>query len=142
MNSHSTDHRVHEAIISSVKEGTHGRVREDIHVSGRKDRRVIGMSFPEGPKIKQSVITADDRKNDDFMRFLLKKDLLLSRLTNFSENFLIWKTSFRSIMEELCVNPFEELDLLVKWLGPESSKYAQTIRTAYASQPERGLQCV
>ena len=81
----------------------------------------------------------------DFMRFLLKKDLLLSRLTNFNdrpEHYLIWKTSFKSIMIELNVTPFEELDLLVKWLGPESLKQAVAIRAAYATRPDRGLACI
>ena len=41
---------------------------------------------------------------------------------------------------ELGVTPFEEIDLLVKWLGPESSKSAKSIRAANAHDPPRGLQ--
>ncbi|CAG2233229.1 unnamed protein product [Mytilus edulis] len=66
----------------------------------------------------------------DLTRFLLKKDLLLSRLTVFNdkpESFCSWKACFKRIMSELEVNPSEELDLLVKYLGPESSSYAHSI---------------
>ena len=41
---------------------------------------------------------------------------------------------------ELGVTPFEEIDLLVKWLGPESSKSAKSIRAANAHDLPRGLQ--
>ena len=36
----------------------------------------------------------------------------------------------------------EELDLLVKWLGPESSKHARSLRAANAQEPTRGLERV
>lgn len=35
--------------------------------------------------------------------------------------------------------PLEESDLLVKWLGPESSKFAQSIRTSNIGNPSRAL---
>lgn len=82
---------------------------------------------------------------NEITKFLLKKDLLLSRLSSFNdrpESYAIWKTSFKSIMIELSVSPFEELDLLVKWLGPESKKFAMSIRASNPTQPKRGLECI
>ena len=79
----------------------------------------------------------------EFTRFLLKKELLLSRLTSFNdrpEAYAVWKASFKSIMKELNVTPFEEMDLLVKWLGPESSRNALSIRMSNPNDPARGLQ--
>ena len=79
---------------------------------------------------------------NEFAKFLLKKDLLLSRLTAFSDRpevYAVWKNSFRGIMLELNCSPTEELDLLVKWLGTESKKYASSIRASNANQPARGL---
>ena len=35
--------------------------------------------------------------------------------------------------------PFEEMDLLVKFLGPESSQFAASIRAANTAYPDRGL---
>ena len=63
-------------------------------------------------------------------QFLLKKDLLLSRFVPFSdrpETYIAWKASFTSIVRELNVTSFEEMDLLVKWLGPESKRFASSI---------------
>ena len=76
--------------------------------------------------------------------FLLKKNgLLLSRLSHFNdkpESFAVWKASFKNIMKELSVTPFEDMDLLVKWLGPDSSKHALSIRSSNADNPSKGLQ--
>ncbi|MES9882937.1 MAG: hypothetical protein ABW185_18875 [Sedimenticola sp.] len=80
--------------------------------------------------------------NVELNRYLFKKDLLLSRLTHFNdkpENYMIWRSSFTSVMTELRVSPSEELDLLVKWLGNESTKYAISIRASNANNPEVAL---
>ena len=61
----------------------------------------------------------------DFTKYIMEKDILLSRLTQFNdkpENYFMWKTSFKSIVKELGVTFTEELDLLCRWLGPESSR--------------------
>lgn len=87
--------------------------------------------------------TGNSTMANDLTKFLLKKDLLLSRLSYFTdhpESYAVWKTSFKGIVEELGCTPVEELDLLVKWLGPESKKYAMSIRTSNANCPSRGLQ--
>ncbi|XP_052688921.1 uncharacterized protein LOC128167316 [Crassostrea angulata] len=78
----------------------------------------------------------------DFSKFLLRKDFLLTRFTNFDdrpENFNSWSSSFRSVILELGVTEFEEMDLLVKWLGPESSKFARTLRSANTHNPSLGV---
>ena len=87
--------------------------------------------------------TGNSTLANDLTKFLLKKDLLLSRLSYFTdhpESYAVWKTSFQGIVEELDCTPVEELDLLVKWLGPESKKYAMSICTSNANCPSRGLQ--
>ena len=78
----------------------------------------------------------------DFTKFLLKKDLLFPRLTNFNDrpdNYTIWKSSFKTVMNELGVSTQEELDLIVKWLGPESIKHAINIRAANMRDANLGL---
>ena len=80
---------------------------------------------------------------NDFSKFLLKKDLLLSRLSVFNEkpeNYMVWKISFKCIMADLNVSSFEELDLLVKWVGPDSSNQVLNIRAAHANNPKLGLE--
>ncbi|XP_071098015.1 uncharacterized protein [Haliotis cracherodii] len=79
----------------------------------------------------------------ELSRFLLKKELLLTRLTSFNdrpESYAIWKLSFLRIIAELQATDVEEFDLLVKWLGPASSKYANSLRAANVQNPSRGLE--
>ncbi|XP_021358095.1 uncharacterized protein LOC110453467 [Mizuhopecten yessoensis] len=70
----------------------------------------------------------------------MKKDLILSRLSQFndrSERYFVWKSSFMNISKELEVNPPEELDLLCRWLGPASSIQANSLRAAnYSNEAE------
>ncbi|XP_056020363.1 uncharacterized protein LOC125680242 [Ostrea edulis] len=78
----------------------------------------------------------------DLTQFLLKKDLLLSRFSSFSdrpETYETWKATFKNITKELNVTPFEEMDLLVKWLGPESRKFASSMRASNINNPFTGL---
>ncbi|XP_062592960.1 uncharacterized protein LOC134254474 [Saccostrea cucullata] len=78
----------------------------------------------------------------EFSKFLLKKELLMSRLKNYNdkpESFAAWKATFQSVMRELDVSTEEEVDLLIKYLGPESSKHANSIKTANFSNPAKGL---
>lgn len=79
---------------------------------------------------------------NEHTRFLMKKDLLLSRFTVFNDqpvSFPVWKSSFINISQDLGVNPTEELDLLLKWIGSDSTKHAQSIRIANASNPAEAL---
>lgn len=86
--------------------------------------------------------TGGDNVVRDLTKFLLKKELLFSRFTKFTDRpevFVTWKTRFKIIAEELRVTPFEEVDLLAKYLGPESTKFALSIRAANAAYPDRAL---
>ncbi|XP_071123362.1 uncharacterized protein [Mytilus edulis] len=79
----------------------------------------------------------------EITRFLLRKDLLFSRLTSFNdraESFHTWKASFKNVTDELQVSDSEQIDLLIKWLGPESAKHAIIIRASNANNPTIGIQ--
>ncbi|XP_076074970.1 uncharacterized protein LOC143045968 [Mytilus galloprovincialis] len=79
----------------------------------------------------------------EITRFLLRKDLLFSRLTSFNdraESFHTWKASFKNVTDELQVSDSEQIDLLIKWLGPESAKHAISIRASNANNPSIGIQ--
>ncbi|KAK3105444.1 hypothetical protein FSP39_025380 [Pinctada imbricata] len=78
----------------------------------------------------------------DMSNFLLKKDLLMHRFSQFDDspiNYSAWKAGFKSIINELKATPVEELDLLTKWLGTESKKFAISIRAANVYQPTQGV---
>ena len=73
----------------------------------------------------------------------MKKDLLRTRITSFDDSpqtYPSWKTTFQSVVKELNVNSAQELDLLVRWLGPESKEYAKSIRAANADNPVHGCE--
>ncbi|XP_052817602.1 uncharacterized protein LOC128243724 isoform X1 [Mya arenaria] len=79
----------------------------------------------------------------DLARYLMKKDLMVQRLSKFDdcpENFSVWRSTFRSVVDELCLNPSEEFDLLLKWLGPESRKSAVSLRAANTNDPAKGIE--
>lgn len=68
---------------------------------------------------------------ENLTQFLLKKDLLMSRFSPFNDrpdSYQTWKASFTSIVKELNISAFEEMDLLIKWLGPDSKRFASSIR--------------
>ncbi|XP_062594609.1 uncharacterized protein LOC134256031 [Saccostrea cucullata] len=78
----------------------------------------------------------------ELTKFLVKKELLLSRLSAFNdrpENYLIWKGSFSIIMKDLSVTPMEELDLLIKYLGADSKQHAMRLRASHPTDPLKGL---
>lgn len=81
----------------------------------------------------------------DMTKFLLKKDLILSRITKYDDNpslFLTWKLTFKNIMKEISATPSVELDVLVSHLDIESSRQAATIRKCNADNPETALRLV
>ena len=81
----------------------------------------------------------------DLTSFLLKKDLLTARFISFNdqpEAFAAWKTSFQSITTELNTTAREELDLLIKWLGPESRKFANSMKTANPQNPLKAVHLI
>ncbi|XP_052762111.1 uncharacterized protein LOC128204746 [Mya arenaria] len=78
----------------------------------------------------------------ELSKFLIKKDLLFNRLYTFNDaadKYVMWKEGFSNVVSELNVTCVEELDLLVKWLGPQSKKHAISIKTAYISDPQQAL---
>lgn len=87
------------------------------------------------PQIQQDPVS------NDLARFLLKKDLLLSRLTNFNDrpdSYRSWKASFKGVVNDLGANPSEEIDLLIRYLGAESKQHAVSLRSVYVCDPAMG----
>ncbi|XP_070196629.1 uncharacterized protein [Littorina saxatilis] len=124
--------------VAGLGEFTHVREKEANSTPPSEREHDIHSACQFTPRQNRFVQSAEG----DLAKFLLKKDLHLSRLAVFNEQaecFAVWKSSFISVMTELSVSPQEELDLLVKHLGFESSKYAQSIRASNAADPARGL---
>ncbi|KAI2661156.1 hypothetical protein H4Q32_030204 [Labeo rohita] len=79
----------------------------------------------------------------DFAKFIARRELVTTGLTKFDdnpENFRAWESSFVNATKDLQLSASEELDLLVKWLGKESSDHVRRIRAVYVTNPQAALQ--
>ncbi|XP_075534522.1 uncharacterized protein LOC142568489 [Dermacentor variabilis] len=79
------------------------------------------------------------------LKFLCRKDLVSSGLIKFDdrpENFRAWKSSFKGVVRDLGLSAQEELDLLIKWLGPESSRQARRLKSVHVDDFSTGLNVV
>lgn len=78
-------------------------------------------------------------------RFLARRELLTAGLTRFDdkpENYWSWRSAFSNATEDLGLKPSEELDLLIKWLGPESAEHARRVRSVRINYPGEALSMV
>jgi len=78
----------------------------------------------------------------DITRFLLKKDMTLSRLVQFSdkpENYQAWKGTFDNVVKDMDLSASETLDLLIKWLGTESRKHAISLKSSCVDNAEKAV---
>lgn len=72
--------------------------------------------------------------SSEFSNYILRKELTFSRIQYFSDNptqYQSWKNSFKLVTSEIGVNSVEEVDLLIKFLGPESRKHAVNLKLVY-----------
>lgn len=66
----------------------------------------------------------------DFAKYLARRDLVTTVLTKFDdqpESFRAWQSSFLNAPQGFELTASEELDLLVRWLGKESSEHVKRI---------------
>lgn len=78
----------------------------------------------------------------DLAKYLVRREMVRSGLLKFDdrlENYWAWKTSFQAVARDLNLTAREELDLLTKWLGPESSLQAMRIRSVHVHNPTAGV---
>lgn len=98
-----------------------------------------GLALPSGGRF-QNYAPAQNHSSDtsELARYLVKSQLLTSELGKFDdkpENYLSWKSSFLNATETPDLKATEENDLLIKLLGPESTKHAQRIKVVNISKP-------
>ncbi|XP_061678699.1 uncharacterized protein LOC133502197 [Syngnathoides biaculeatus] len=79
----------------------------------------------------------------DFARYLASRELVTTGLTKFDdqpESYRAWESSFLNAIQGLGLTASEELDLLVKWLGKESSEHVKRIRAVHITNPHAALE--
>lgn len=67
---------------------------------------------------------------------------MLSKITTFDdrpEHYETWKYGFKSVCQDLSLCSPEDLDLLIRWLGPTSVTYARGIRASTIDNPYLGI---
>jgi hypothetical protein len=70
---------------------------------------------------------------------------MIQRFNTYNDNlehFQLWKANFKNIMNELYASPIEELDLLLKYLGPRSKEQAQNIAQSNPNNKSQALQLI
>jgi len=81
----------------------------------------------------------------DVTKYLIRREMLSAGLLKFDdhpENYWAWKASFQSVIQDLNLSSREELDLIIKWLGEESTEQAKRIRSVHVFNPTAALNLV
>lgn len=80
--------------------------------------------------------------SNDLAKFLDHCDLLTSGLMKFNdtpENYRPWRSKVSNTIEDLDVKTSEELNLLIKWLGPKSVEHVRRVRSVHIRHPAEAL---
>ena len=75
-------------------------------------------------------------------QYLLKKELLINRLTIFNgerQAYSLWRRTFKSVVKEFEIQPEEEIDLLLKYAGAQSKRFIESIRLSNDNDMQRGI---
>lgn len=93
----------------------------------------------------QTQMSFADSHLSELLLFLMRKQLVPERFSNFDdkvESYNSWKSSFQSIVAELKVSKFEELELLVNRLSGRSKEVATSIRNANPGDADRAVKLI
>lgn len=96
-------------------------------------------AFGINPRISEYDIIPT---NHDLAKCLARNQLVTTGLSTFDdkpENYWAWKSSFKSAIAELDLTAGEELDLLSRWLGRESSEHVCRLKAVNIRCPPAGL---
>ena len=134
---HNNDLLLNETRVSRTKsfvEQTLSNMDRNYH-DELKPIEKINLSA-SAPKFIPALVAS--QPVEQFWNFLIKKELLLTRLCPFNdeaESFPAWKEGFCGIIKDLIATLREQLDLLIKYLGPKSRTQALSLRNANAANP-------
>ncbi|KAM4045418.1 LOW QUALITY PROTEIN: uncharacterized protein ACNLHF_009250 [Anomaloglossus baeobatrachus] len=99
---------------------------------------------PYAPGASRVIVATSGEKSDmsEFARFMVSRELINTSLTKFddrAESYRAWKATFKAAIANVNFTAEQELDLLIKWLGPGSTNRIKSLRTVYVGQAEAGL---
>lgn len=126
-------------------------VKPDIEQENQNKTKWAYNGIKEEPPITQHTANPERRYipepqgTQDLARYLIRREMVSAGLLRFDdkpENYWSWKASFLSATKDLNLSPREELDLMTKWLGVESSEQAKRIRAVHVLNPAVGVNMV
>ena len=85
---------------------------------------------------------SDSAACSDFMRHMLRQELVTFRLTRFDdrvEHYKSWKETANDVVLSLDINANKQIDL-IRWLEPESNKHTCSVKSISVSNPEDRLE--
>lgn len=100
-------------------------------------------TFPYSPYMPAPPRPPDDMLN--MARYLARREIISTGLKQFDDSpdtYRAWRSSFLNAIHDLDLTASEELDLLTKWLGKESSNYVKRLRSVHIGNPGAALQMV
>lgn len=104
-----------------------------------------GPPHPTMPSHAPQYAYHDQSSINDVVRYFARRELVTTGLTQFNDqpqSYRAWQQSFQNAVRGLNLTYSEEMDLLVKWLGKESSEHANRIRAVHVNHPDRGLRMI
>lgn len=143
---HETQHAMNSPPCQSAPENVKSPVRdfrpsETVHAAEQFPTSTLSHR-PHRQHDQLPSLRPDSPPMIDFAKFLARRELVTTGLTKFDdspENFRAWQSSFFNATQGLGLTCSEELDLLVKWLGKESSEHVKRIRAVHATNPRAAL---
>ncbi|KAM4036356.1 uncharacterized protein ACNLHF_015279 [Anomaloglossus baeobatrachus] len=99
---------------------------------------------PYAPGASRVIVATSGEKSDmsEFARFMVSRELINTSLMKFddrAESYRAWKATFKAAIANLNLTAEQELDLMIKWLGPGSTNRIKSLKTVYVGQAEAGL---
>ncbi|KAI7804924.1 hypothetical protein IRJ41_023810 [Triplophysa rosa] len=108
--------------------------QRDSTMSHTNSNRSTQPFYPQGaPTASHSGPTTEH-----LAQYLARRDLVSSSLYQFDdqpEHYRAWQSSYNSATQGLGLTATEELDLMTKWLGRESSNHVKRLRSVYITNP-------
>lgn len=110
--------------------------------------KVHGLPSPAPRPTSPRHTSAQDGHSSqtaDLAKFITRNQIVSTGLMKFddkAENYWAWKASFCNVIDNIGLSVAEETDLLIKWLGKESSEQARRLRAAYIRDPQGGLRAI
>ncbi|XP_041926339.1 uncharacterized protein LOC121690066 isoform X1 [Alosa sapidissima] len=101
------------------------------------DLNIEAPSFNPQPKNTQSMLATEH-----LAQYLARRDLVNTSLYEFDdkpENYRAWLSSYKNATQGLGLTATEELDLMTRWLGKESSNQVKRLRAVHIASPQTAL---